>query len=94
MSSQTFKFHKSKNNTSFFTHNNYLFKNNIMRVLEAREIGHGILVEHDGYLSPDDNKGILKEMTSDNFGGEIYMNAILQNTTHQIETVEYTQNQF
>ena len=31
-----------------------------MRVLEAREIGHGILVEHDGYLSPDDNKGILK----------------------------------
>ena len=49
-----------------------------MRVLEAREIGHGILVEHDGYLSPDDNKGILKEMTSDNFGGEIYMNAILQ----------------
>ena len=49
-----------------------------MRVLEAREIGHGILVEHDGYLSPDDNKGILKEMTSDDFGGEIYMNAILQ----------------
>mgnify|MGYP000004471923 FL=1 len=49
-----------------------------MRVLEAREIGHGILVEHDGYLSPEENKGILKEMTSDSFGGEIYMNAILQ----------------
>ena len=33
-----------------------------MRVLEAREIGHGILVEHDGHLSPDDNKTILIEM--------------------------------
>ena len=44
-----------------------------MRVLEAREIGHGILVEHDGYLSPEENKGILKEMTSDSFGGEIEM---------------------
>ena len=33
-----------------------------MRVLEAREIGHGILVEHDGHLSPDDNKSILIEM--------------------------------
>ena len=27
-----------------------------MRVLEAREIGHGILIEHDGYISPLDNK--------------------------------------
>ena len=49
-----------------------------MRVLEAREIGHGILVEHDGHLSPEDNKGILREMAKDNFDGEIYMNAILQ----------------
>jgi len=49
-----------------------------MRVLEAREIGHGILVEHDGHLSPDDNKGILREMSKDDFGGDIYMNAILQ----------------
>ena len=49
-----------------------------MRVLEAREIGHGILVEHDGYVSPDDNKGMLKEITDGDFGGEIYMNAILQ----------------
>ena len=49
-----------------------------MRVLEAREIGHGILVEHDGHLSPDDNKTILIEMAEDGFDGEIYMNAILQ----------------
>ena len=38
----------------------YLLKKNIMRILEAREIGHGILVEHDGYISPEDNKGIIK----------------------------------
>ena len=31
-----------------------------MRVLEAREIGHGILVENDGYISPDENKRIIK----------------------------------
>jgi len=49
-----------------------------MRVLEAREIGHGILVEHDGYISPDDNKNIISEMKSDDFDGEIYMHAILQ----------------
>jgi len=49
-----------------------------MRVLEARECGHGILVEHDGYISPDDNKSIISEMKHDNFDGEIYMNAILQ----------------
>ena len=49
-----------------------------MRVLEAREIGHGILVENDGYITPNDNKGMLKEMSNDDFGGEIYMNAILQ----------------
>ena len=42
-----------------------------MRVLEAREIGHGILVEHDGHLSPEDNKGILSEMAKDNFDGVI-----------------------
>ena len=34
-----------------------------MRVLEAREIGHGILVEHDGYISPLDNKEIIKEIS-------------------------------
>ena len=49
-----------------------------MRVLEAREIGHGILVEHDGYISPLDNKEILKEISEPEFSGEIYMNAILQ----------------
>ena len=49
-----------------------------MRVLEGREIGHGILVEHDGYIAPEDNRGILREMAKDNFSGEIYMNAILQ----------------
>jgi len=49
-----------------------------MRVLEAREIGHGILVEHDGYVKPDDNTNMLREMAKDDFGGEIYMNAILQ----------------
>jgi len=49
-----------------------------MRVLEAREIGHGILVEHDGYISPLDNKEIIKEISESDFGGEIYMNAILQ----------------
>jgi len=31
-----------------------------MRVLEAREIGHGILIEHDGYISPLDNKEVIK----------------------------------
>ena len=49
-----------------------------MRVLEAREIGHGILVEHDGHIKPDDNTNMLREMAKDDFGGEIYMNAILQ----------------
>jgi UDP-N-acetyl-D-mannosaminuronic acid transferase (WecB/TagA/CpsF family) len=33
-----------------------------MRVLEAKESGHGILVEHDGYISPDENKAIISEM--------------------------------
>jgi len=56
----------------------YLLKKNIMRVLEAREIGHGILVEHDGHIKPDDNTNMLREMAKDDFGGEIYMNAILQ----------------
>jgi hypothetical protein len=49
-----------------------------MRVLEAREIGHGILVEHDGYISPLDNQKIIKEISEPNFGGDIFMNAILQ----------------
>lgn len=49
-----------------------------MRVLEAREIGHGILVENDGYISPEDNKSIIKEIEEGNIGGDIYMNAILQ----------------
>ena len=49
-----------------------------MRVLEAREIGHGILVEHDGHIKPTDNTNMLREMAKDDFGGEIYMNAILQ----------------
>ena len=49
-----------------------------MRVLEAREIGHGILVENDGYISPDDNKRIIKEISEGTAGDEIYMNAILQ----------------
>tara|TARA_R110000824_G_scaffold80968_1_gene203411 strand:- start:494 stop:1192 length:699 start_codon:yes stop_codon:yes gene_type:complete len=49
-----------------------------MRVLEAREIGHGILVENDGYISPDDNRSIIQEIEEGNSGGELYMNAILQ----------------
>ena len=49
-----------------------------MRVLEAREIGHGILVENDGYISPDENKRIIKEISEEMPGEEIYMNAILQ----------------
>ena len=49
-----------------------------MKILEAREVGHGILVENDGYITPNDNKGMLKEMANDDFDGEIYMNAILQ----------------
>jgi len=49
-----------------------------MRVLEAREIGHGILVENDGYISPDENKRIIKEISEGISGDEIYMNAILQ----------------
>ena len=57
----------------------YLYKKVIMRILEAREIGHGILVESDGYISPEDNKTIIKEMSGDEFDGEIYMYAILQN---------------
>ena len=49
-----------------------------MKILEAREIGHGILVESDGYISPKDNKNIITEIAKDSFDGEIYMNAILQ----------------
>ena len=49
-----------------------------MRVLEAREIGHGILIEHDGYISPLDNKEVIKEISEPTFDGEIFMNAILQ----------------
>ena len=32
-----------------------------MKILEAREIGHGILVESDGYISPKDNNHIITE---------------------------------
>ena len=49
-----------------------------MRVIEAREIGHGILIEHDGYISPLDNKEIINEINEPEFDGEIFMNAILQ----------------
>ena len=49
-----------------------------MRVLEAREIGHGILVENDGYISPEDNKYIIKEIEDGGGSDEIFMNAILQ----------------
>jgi|TARA_R100001463_G_scaffold51283_4_gene101905 hypothetical protein len=49
-----------------------------MRVLEAREIGHGILIEHDGYISPLDNKEVINEISEPSFEGEIFMNAILQ----------------
>ena len=44
-----------------------------MRVLEGIECGHGILVEHDGYISPEDNKSIIKEIKNKDFDGEIYM---------------------
>ena len=40
-----------------------------MRVLEARECGHGILVEHDGYISPDDNKNIISEIITFEYTG-------------------------
>ena len=49
-----------------------------MRVLEGIECGHGILVEHDGYISPEDNKSIISEIKNKDFDGEIYMLAILQ----------------
>jgi hypothetical protein len=49
-----------------------------MKILEGREVGYGILVETDGYISPVDNRGVITEMDKDDFGGEIYMNAILQ----------------
>ena len=49
-----------------------------MRVLEARELGHGILVENDGYISPEDNRSIIKEIEQGNSVDELYMNAILQ----------------
>lgn len=49
-----------------------------MKILEGREVGYGILVETDGYIAPEDNKKIITEMATDDFGGEIFMNAILQ----------------
>ena len=49
-----------------------------MRILEAREIGFGILVETDGHISPQDNKEIIKEIENNNIPNELYMNAILQ----------------
>jgi len=49
-----------------------------MRILEAREIGFGILVETDGHISPQDNKEIIKEIENNNMPHEVYMNAILQ----------------
>ena len=49
-----------------------------MRILEAREIGFGILVETDGHISPKDNKEIIKEIENNNIPNELYMNAILQ----------------
>ena len=60
-----------------------------MKILEAREVGHGILVENDGYITPNDNKGMLKEMSNNDFGGEIYMNM-----TPLIEMVGFTQKRF
>ena len=49
-----------------------------MRILEAREIGFGILVETDGHISPQDNKEILREIENNDMPNELYMNAILQ----------------
>ena len=51
-----------------------------MKVLGPNEIGRGILIEYDGYLSPFDdiNKKILTEIKNMDFSEDIILYALLQ----------------
>jgi len=49
-----------------------------MKVLGPNEIGKGILIEHDGYLSPEINKGIISEIKNLDFSQDLILYAVLQ----------------
>jgi len=50
-----------------------------MKILKAKEVGHGILIEYDaGNISPKKNSKIIKEMADPSFDGEVEMYCILQ----------------
>ena len=50
-----------------------------MKILGAKEVGHGILIEYDaGSISPKHNSKILREIADPNFDGEVEMYCILQ----------------
>lgn len=50
-----------------------------MKILGPKESGHGILVEYDaGYVSPEDNKEILKEAMDLDYSKDIVLYAVLQ----------------
>lgn len=49
-----------------------------MKVLAPNEIGKGILIEHDGYISPENNKGVISEMKNLDYSQDLVLYAVLQ----------------
>lgn len=49
-----------------------------MKVLAPNETGKGILIEHDGYISPENNKGVISEMKNLDFAQDLILYAVLQ----------------
>ena len=50
-----------------------------MKVLGAKETGHGILIEYDsGHISPEENKQIISEMKNLDFSQDLILYAVLQ----------------
>ena len=50
-----------------------------MKILGAKETGHGILIEYDaGHVSPNDNKKIISEMKDMDFSQDLILYAVLQ----------------
>lgn len=49
-----------------------------MKVLGPNEFGKGILIEHDGYISPENNKGVISEMKNLDYSQDLVLYAVLQ----------------
>lgn len=49
-----------------------------MKVLGPNETGKGILIEHDGYVSPEINKAIISEIKNLDFAQDLILYAVLQ----------------